>query len=338
MPTDAPLTVWVGSSGSATGFGVLMSLREQWGAALRMVALDTNPPHLNAAATIADAYRQVPPADGAEYEAELATAISNADTPVVYIPIYDSEILRAIRFAERRGRRPDFRVLAAGPSPAIVQCNDKLATFGRLRAANLPAADTRVLAELSLGGPARRTAIVKPRYGVASAVHVVCTPEEVQRRRDASDAERFIAQETCCAPEVTVDTFIGRDGGPNAGVVEVLCRERLQVKAGIATKSRIFRDDALASMAVRAGAALGLAGVFCLQTMRSPDDGGWRITDVNPRPGAGTRMCAAVGRDFTALNFADFLGDPIARFMAPVALPQFVVRQYAEYITTRGAA
>ena len=62
--------------------------------------------------------------------------------------------------------------------------------------------------------------------------------------------------------------------------------------------------------------------------------GNWRITDVNPRVGAATRMCATVGMDFAAANLADYWGEDAESLLRPVSGEYYVVRQYEEYVTS----
>jgi len=61
---------------------------------------------------------------------------------------------------------------------------------------------------------------------------------------------------------------------------------------------------------------------------------GWRIVDVNPRVGSGTRMSAAVGSDFAAANLGDFWGEEVERWLRPLVGEHVVVRQYQDYVTS----
>lgn len=110
-----------------------------------------------------------------------------------------------------------------------------------------------------------------------------------------------------------------------------MCRERLEVKAGVSVKARVFDDPELSALAQKLGEELGLTGTFCFQVMRAPDAGGWAITDVNPRPGAGTRMTVAAGVDVLAAMMADAWGEDPGVFLGPLAGERFVTRQYTEY-------
>jgi carbamoylphosphate synthase large subunit len=323
-------TVWVGASGSATGFGIIRSIRDHWGDEVRIVALDTNPPALNASSVFADDYRQVPAVADAGYDAALEALIERVSGPTIYFPVYDAEILHAARRAEAGALPPALTILTAGDARAVGACNDKLAAFETLVAAGLPAAATTPLSAARFAGAPM---VVKARHGVASTPQYVereAELHECQRRLDVDDT---VAQERCLLPEVTIDAFIGRPGGPNAAVRQVLCRERLETKAGVVTKARVFADAELSRLATGVASAFRLAGAICLQVMRSRADGGWRVTDVNPRPGGGTRMSAAAGWDFVVATLVDVLGG--AAEFPPIALPQTVVRQHAEFVTTR---
>jgi phospholipid transport system substrate-binding protein len=62
--------------------------------------------------------------------------------------------------------------------------------------------------------------------------------------------------------------------------------------------------------------------------------GGWKIIDVNPRVGASAGMIAAVGLDFAAANLADFWGEPTEALLPPLRGEHYVVRQFANYVTS----
>src|SRR5207248_606409 len=123
--------------------------------------------------------------------------------------------------------------------------------------------------------------LLKPRSGRGSVgVLRIDTKERFESARNSLGA--YVAQEPCVSPEVTIDAFRGRDGKSFRAVA----RERLEVKAGVCTKARLFEDDELASIAERIGDGLDLTGTYCVQVMRSAESGRWLVTDVNPRPGA----------------------------------------------------
>jgi hypothetical protein len=138
----------------------------------------------------------------------------------------------------------------------------------------------------------------------------------------------WLLQEPLQRPEVAIDVFQSRKGE----TFRCICREYLERRATVATKVRIFHEPALAAVAARLAQELPLSGAFMFQVMRDAGQA-WRIIDVNPRIGSGTRMSAAVGLDFAAANLADLWGDPVEESLTPLAGEHFVVRQYEDYVT-----
>jgi hypothetical protein len=100
----------------------------------------------------------------------------------------------------------------------------------------------------------------------------------------------------------------------------------------VCTKARIFEDADLATLAGSVATQLDLAGSFCIQVMKRHEDYTWQITDINPRPGAGTRMTAAAGVDLTAAGMAEAFGEDPQPFLKPLEHTTHVVRTYEEWV------
>ena len=96
----------------------------------------------------------------------------------------------------------------------------------------------------------------------------------------------------------------------------------------------VFHDPALTVIAESLARSVPICGPFLVQVMKDPT-GSWQIIDVNPRVGSSTRICAALGMDFAAANLADHWGEPIDGLFRPLAGEHYVVRQYADYVTSR---
>ena len=316
--------VWIGSAGTGTGFGLAVSLRDTWGSGVRIVAADVNPPELVAASLLADETRQVPYTAAPEFREALlgGLAESGADT---YVPILDAEIVLARRLSVD-GRLPGSVALAAPPLEAALLCLDKLAMAAWMADRGIPSPATWAPDAAPRDG---RELFAKPRQGVGSVgARALTSLDDLLALSAADDAEDFVVQQGCQSPEVTVDAFRGRAGGP----VQALCRERLEVKAGVCTKARVFTDPEIGDLAERLGAGLGLEGAFCFQVMRDVASG-WVVTDVNARHGAGSRMSAAVGFDIMAANMADLWGEDASRYLVAPDIERIVLRQYAEYVS-----
>ncbi len=313
-------TLFVGAAGTGTAYGLCWSARQHFGDRIRIVVADTNPRHLVAASALSDAFEQLPPVASGEFPAALGAALRRhrVDT---YQPILDEEIVLAAEMA-RDGRIPaSVSVLAPSPEVAAL-CFDKFETARRLRAAGLPSPDTDLIADVAWR---EEGLVVKPRFGRGSlGVDFLKTVADLNAVRMRSE---LVAQEKCAPPELTIDTFRSRRGN----LFRAICRERIEVKAGVCTKARVFEDEELSSMARHLCDALGLTGTICFQVMRR-SDGSWAITDVNPRPGAGTRMSAAAGVDVLLAALLDAWGDDPLPAIPRLTGERFVVRSFHENV------
>jgi len=312
----------LGTAGTGTTWGVATSLRERWGSELHIVATDMLPAHLVATSALAERFVQMPAVADDRFEERLLALIGE-EAIDTYVPTFDGEIVLAARLRSE-GALDGVRVLAP-PIWAAEICWDKRAAARWLQEAGFPGP-----AVLPFHADAWRTAgvIVKPRRGVGSVgVARLGDRESWASWCARGDLDDWIAQEIIDGPEVTLDCFRGsRDCSSR-----VVCRERVEVKSGVCTKARIFDDPELAALAGSIGAGLELGGVYCLQVMRCRERG-WLVTDINPRPGAGTRLSGAVGVLFHAAWFADAWGAPTPHLLPRLEREHWVVRQYREIV------
>lgn len=317
-------TVLVGTAGTGTAYGIVRSLVEGWGTRIRLVTADANPPRLLAATALAQHSVQVPKIDDANFVPSLQAILSkfNVDT---YFPVHDEEVVLAAELMER-GELRDVRFLMTPPADSARRCLDKLECSTWLHDAGLPTPRT-VLVE-SNSEPPQLPCFVKPLRGRGSlGARLVNSIEDWQSALEAS-SETLIAQELCNGPELTIDTFIDR----GRGLLRAVARERLEVKAGVCTKARVFDSPELTDLASKVAVLLDFDGTFCFQVMRSAAEDCWLITDLNPRPGAGARMTVATGVEVLAASFASRWGeDPRSLLPRPTG-ERIVVRTYVEHV------
>lgn len=311
--------VLLGAGGTGTSFAIASRLRAHWGADIRLVVTDSNPAHLVTTSVLADACVQVPYASDPGFQA-LLEGIIEREGVQTYIPILNDEIVLAARLqADPRYAHVDF-----WSSPLHAQCTDKTFADAWLNGIGVRTPATIAAAEIERGdGPW----FAKPRRGFGSRGAGVVSGADL-RALDAAARDALIVQELCAAPEVTVDSF--HDAA--SGATHAYCRERIETKAGVCTKARIFHDAELEAFAARIGSALGQRGTLCFQAMRGRD--GWAVTDLNLRSGAGTAMSCAAGFDVLAAAYACRAGEDYARFLAPLEPGRsiHVTRQYAEFV------
>lgn len=314
----------VGSAGSANGFGTIQSARARYGDSLFIVATDTNPRELAAASVIADAFVRTPLARSPEFPDALR-ALAESYPESSYLPIHDEEMEVVARLA-RDGGLPAGLDLIAPPYEVVRLCNDKWAMHEWLRANGLPSPETAPATPAALAAM-RRPVALKPREGTGGeAVALVRDTQDLAN----VDPSRWPLQEQLKGPEIAIDVFLSRASGR----FRCVCREYFEKRASVAMKVRLFNDPHLAGIAERLARQLPIFGACLVQVMQDAASG-WRIIDVNPRIGSGTRMSAAAGLDFAAANLGDHWGEPIDELLPPLAGECYVARQYADYVTSR---
>ncbi len=313
-------TLWVGAAGTGTAYGLCRSVRNHFGARVQIIAADINPSYLVPASAVADAFEQVPAVSHNRFPATLRERLARHGVDT-YQPILDEEIVLAAQM-EADGQIPPGIIVLAPTAQVAFVCLDKLETAKRLVEAGLPSPRTTLI-EHARWVP--EGVFAKPRLGRGSVgVRLVRSEAELDGLRGEIG---LIAQEVCVRPEVTVDAFRAR----NHKLFRAVGRERIEVKAGVCTKARVFEDEELESLAYRLCLAFDLWGTICFQVMQR-GDGSWAITDVNPRPGAGTRMSAAAGVDLLLASLLDVWGDDPAVAIPRMRRERFVVRAFVEHV------
>ena len=314
----------VGSAGSSNSFGTIQSVRDHYGDSVFVIATDTNPRELVAASLLADAFVRVPLARSPEFP-EALRAIAASYPGAHYLPIHDEEIEVAARLAAE-GTLPPGLELISPPYNIVRLCSDKWAMHQWLGANGLPSPET-ALATLAAAEKMRRPMILKPREGTGSRdVRLIHDTAELA----GIDPNRWLVQERLHMPEVAIDVFLSR----NAGVFCCVCRENIERRLGFPTlKYRMFNDPILGNIAEGLARRLPIFGSFLCQVMRDAASR-WQIIDVNPRVGNATRVSAVLGVDFAAANLADFWCEPAVAVLTPLTGEHYVVRQYANYVTS----
>jgi len=317
----------IGAAGTANSFGTIQSVRDHFGGSVFVVATDINPPELVAASVLADAFVQMPLARSPEFPAALSRLAASYPRSC-YLPIHDDELDAAARLAAE-ARLPAGLELIAPPYETVRLCSDKWKMHEWLGANGLPSPETALATPAAFRQLGHR-AILKPREGTASQGVRLIDNEAALMDIDPS---RWLVQERLDGPEMTIDVFLSR----RTGAFACACREYIEVRSAIATKVRVFNNPFFAKLAEDLARRLPLFGAFIFQVIRDTASG-WKITDVNPRVGNGTRGCAALGLNFAAANLADFWGEPTEPLLRPLTGEYYVVRQYADYVTSRPPA
>ena len=197
----------VGSAGSSATFDLVKGMRERYGAAAFLVAIDTNPRERVAASRLSDTFVKVPLARSPEFVEALA-GLAAAYPGSCYLPMHDEEIEVAARLVSEGNLPPGLRLIA--PSYDVVRrCNDKWSMHHWLRTNGFQTAKT-VLATPETIETVELPAVLKPRVGTGS--------QGVRLIRERSQLaglapEAWLLQECLQHPEVGVVAFLGRATG-----------------------------------------------------------------------------------------------------------------------------
>lgn len=314
-------TVLIGSAGAGSAFAAATAIRRAWGTTVKIVAMDINPGHLVTTSLLADQFEMVPLSSSPLFLERLQTIVTNFNV-TTYLPLVPHEIAVAADAKETRSWMTDVKVMAPPANIAAI-CMDKDKLCQLLIRNKVPVPATYAIDQI----PAGQTVFVKPKDGFGSRGARMLTYEEASTL-DSDQKHGLIAQELCVAPEVTIDSFY--DSGSD--YIRTLCRERIEVKSGVATKCRIFDNDELEYLGRNIAKALNIDGSFCFQVMRN-QKGEWAVTDVNPRPGAGTSMCTTTGNDFFAASFARCWQIDYFPYFRKLTNEVYVTRQYSDFLT-----
>ncbi|WP_426240735.1 ATP-grasp domain-containing protein [Pararhizobium sp. DWP1-1-3] len=318
--------ILVTSAGTSTAIGLIKALSHRH--EFEIFTTDINPTYLlPLAAFPVSAHTVVPFAtDKERYLGAMMRVIEANQIDFVY-PVHDEEI-RVVAAAQRRGALgvacPEFAI------EKLDLCTDKL-SLGKICAKNGIRSPNTADWKSFRADPVYPI-FVKPRRGVGSrGARLLGNPSDLTENDAEAD---LVFQDLCEGPEVTVDVL-----KTSIGLIAI-ARERLEVKAGVSTKCRVWFSQELAEIANKIADAFELDGLFCFQAMKQ--SGEWSVTDINPRTGGATAMTTAAGINLYEEYFLRAAGNKDdTRFLKllskSVNMPEcFVIRYYQEQVFVGG--
>ncbi|WP_374347860.1 ATP-grasp domain-containing protein [Chitinimonas sp.] len=313
-------TVLLGAAGTGTAFAIASRLKAIWGNGIRLIASDVNSASMVSTSLLADAYHQVPYANSPLFEGCIVDLLRD-ESVNHYIPILNEEIVLAGELADNNV----YSHIDFWSSMHYAKCVDKKYASQWLNSIGISTPKDVRIADIECE---ERRVFVKPRDGFGSRKAQVMTLGQV-KALPFEEQEALVIQELCDGPEVTVDSFWDAQKGRGY----IYCRERLEVKAGVCTKARLFYCGELAKVAERIATEMSQHGTICFQVMKF--SGAWVVTDLNLRPGAGTAMTCAAGFDVLAAAFACRTGGDYSRYVKPLVEGEeyIITRQYVEFVT-----
>lgn len=298
----------IAAAGTGTGFSYALALAQRH-SSVALITSDTNDKELISASVFAEQHVKAAAFDPCGHVERVNDLIRQYDV-THYLPLIDAEIRCAAAEAT------SIHAVTIAPDAAFCSfagAKDRYSDVLEPLGIEVP----QVVIRESPSFPC----FAKPIGGFGGRGTRVLRSEA-----DLADLpEGYALQGLLVGPEFTVDCF------PMPGSAPPFCsiRERIEVKAGVCTKARIEPNSELEAIAAKIAARFDLRHPFCFQAIR---DHGYRVTDVNPRLGAGTAMSAANGADFFAAHLAAVFGGDLQWHLRRYRDRCTVTRQYVDYL------
>lgn len=312
-------TIMIGAGGTATAWHLASVAKQHFPDSIRLLVSDINPPHLIPASQLADRFFQVPKISDPSYFDAMLTIFENEKVDV-YVPLIDYDVYGFYRDHPSLERLGVYSTGVDLKTAEILKSKSKTADFLLEHGVCSP----RTLDRDWLEKHSDDNVFVKPKNGFGSKDSVkVSAHEAIELLNDNPD---LIAQELCTEPEVTVEVY-NVDGN-----IRTMCRERIEVKAGVCTKAKVWCDQELHDLTISICRVFNMPSAFCYQVMKNSEKQ-WAVTDINPRMGAGTALCTAYGWSLAraALSHWSGRGDGIEHLQSHEK-PKHVVRVFQEIV------
>jgi carbamoylphosphate synthase large subunit len=312
--------ILISAGGTATAWHLASLIKSEFNEYFNLYICDINPDYLVPASKLADKFIQVPSINSLGYKDTMINLFkeNNIDifVPLIDFDVYtfpcDDPILKKINV---------FSTGVKQSSSAKLRNKKILSYYLEENNINVP----KVYSTLSeIEKIETDEILLKPISGFGSRGVKKVTKEESYKYIGNQD---ILLQEICQGPEITVEVFNSK------GVIKSICRERIEIKSGVCTKTRIWHDLDLHEIAVKLCNILELPVAFCFQVMKN-SNGEWVVIDLNPRLGAGTALVSACGWSLASAALAEWSNcgkDPM-EYLNPISGEKFVTRVYKEIV------
>jgi carbamoyl-phosphate synthase large subunit len=230
-------------------------------------------------------FRISPPATSPQFLEFISSLCKELDR-VLYIPIidYGFEVLSKSDFGKQV-------VMLISDPETIRLCDDKLemSAFFDLDPNlpfKLPLDQRKIVVSAS-----RCPLVIKPRRGGRASLDVFFTEDVLEAKRHIQHlGNNAYYQERVLGKEVTIDVLTDLSGN----FVSYICRDRLEVKAGVCQKAYVYKDKRYEYIAKYLCKMLRFKGPFNAQFIETSNDFIYLI-EINPRFSGGLNLSIAAG-------------------------------------------
>ncbi len=265
----------------------------------KVISVDASP--LAAALYLSDKHYIVPRISDPNYINVLLNICKEEDVKLI-IPTIDTELLILSQNKEKFEKN-GIRI-AISDTKVIEVCSDKLKTFQFFKENNIPTAETFSYSQVDKMGGLQYPLFIKPCKGSASInTHKINNRKELDFFIDYIDNP--VVQEFAEGQEFTLDVLADLSGK----VINVVPRERIEVRAGEINKGRTVRDEKIIEYAKNITEKLGAIGPITIQCFVKGDE--IKFTEINPRIGGGYPLSFAAGANYPELLIRMVLGEKV---------------------------
>ncbi|AWX58578.1 ATP-grasp domain-containing protein [Brevibacillus brevis] len=309
--------ILITAGGTATAWHLSTLIKSRFKENFKLYICDTNPRHLVPSAQLADYFKQVPSVMSTGYREYMIDFLNDNNIDII-VPLIDHDIHI---FNTDDQDLLKIKVLSTGitkGTSTLLKNKAVWTAFLKEQGISVPKTYTKNIVEQN------SLYIVKPVLGFGSRDVRKVAKDEVDFYKND---ERYLVQEICNGPEITVEVF------QNDGIIRSLCRERVEIKSGVCTKAKIWFDRELHELTKKICGVISLPKAFCYQVMKN-ENNQWVVIDINPRLGAGTSMSTTYGWSL-ASAFLSIHGnlpyDPLG-FLKYQDSPKYVLRVYEDLL------
>jgi carbamoyl-phosphate synthase large subunit len=265
---------------------------------LKLVGTELNPT-LSPAVHFLDKVYPVPAWSEPSYLDNLLRICAQEDVNLL-IPLYEPEF--NLLSVHREAFAAVGVTLLLSDQKVLGICQDKYQTAQFFNQIGVKIPETRLINQVD--PDVKFPLIAKPRFGMGSIG--VRKVESLEKLGKIPKGLELLFQEYITGAEYTLDVCCDLEGR----IIAVVPRERLEVRGGEVTKSRIVRNQRLIDEGIYIVEKLGAAGPLNLQCIMRADQIYW--LEINPRFGGGVPLSYAAGVDYPDLLYRMVQGIPVA--------------------------
>jgi carbamoylphosphate synthase large subunit len=312
--------ILISAGGTATAWHLANLVKSEFKEYFELYMCDINPSYLVPASTLSDKFIQVPPIHSVGYKQTMINLFKEYNIDI-FVPLIDFDVYE---FPCDDPMLKEIGVFSTGVNHSSCEKlrNKKVLSYylqeNKINVPNL----YNTLVEIEEAKADEF--LIKPISGFGSRGIKKISKRE---SREYIGNEDVLLQEICQGPEVTVEVFNSK------GVIKSISRERIEVKNGVCTKTKLWFDLELHEIAVKLCNILKLPIAFCFQVMKN-SVGEWVVIDVNPRLGAGTALASACGWSLASAALVEWgkLEMDASKYLNSISGEKFVTRVYKEII------